>query len=110
MARTARIETAMDAFMSIDARAVQPSVLFVDRHTIDLADVPDRVEVAEQQDLARSTGELGPDVIAAKRLRKPRHRRSSVGQHGGERGATAINGGLVGARGLELDQSVDRSL
>ena len=65
-ARTASIADGDAGLHVEDAGAVEPPVLLAQRHALELADVPDRVEVAEEQRLAgRSLAELRAEVIAA---------------------------------------------
>ena len=74
-ARAAAIPSAMPAFMSNEPGPVQPALLAPDRHSRQLADGPDRVEVAEQQHL--------PIAVAESRRARDRPRRSrSAARHG----------------------------
>ena len=53
-------------------------------------------------------GDAGPKVVAALRLRQHLDLRADLPKHPGEHGAAAIDRRLVGARGLEPDQRLDR--
>ena len=79
----------------------------VQRHPLERADRPDRVEVAEQQHRAPRAGDASPKVVAALRLRQHLDVRADLPKHSGEHGAAAIDRRLVRAGGLEPDERLD---
>ena len=87
---------------------MQPSIRARERHALQLADRPDRVEVADQEDLRRAASELGEQVIAAIGSRQARDASADRFEAAGELRAAAIDGGLVGRRRLEAHQRLGR--
>ena len=91
-----------DAGLHVEhARSMQAAARPRQRHAVELADRPDRVEMAEQQNLRRAAAKLREQVIAAIGSRQSRHPSSDRLEPRGERGAAPVDGGLVGRRRLE---------
>ena len=121
--RAAREHADGDARLHIeDARTVQPPVDARERHPVELADGPDRVEMTEEQDLARpfvtrATSavsridrviELDAQMIAALDARQRRDTATDRVETRGELGAAAIDCPLVGGRRFEAHERFDR--
>ncbi len=90
-----------------DAGTVQPAGFLANRHAIELADRPDGVEVAEQQDAAPDARKLGADVIAAGAAVEARDRSADRFEAPRQLRAAPIHGGLVGAGRFERDEGLD---
>src|SRR5437867_4790523 len=78
-----------------DAGTVQAPVAFSERHEAELSDIPDRVEVAKQQDLSIAPAELGAKMIAGDGLCDGRDARADRLQALSELPSAGVNGRLV---------------
>src|SRR4051812_30577908 len=107
--RTRREHRDSDAGFHVeDSGPMQPAVLLLERHALDLADRPDGVEMAEEQDLIRTAAELGEQMIAAIRTREPRDARADRFKTPLQFGPAAIDSRFVRRRRFEADERCNR--
>ena len=82
-------------------------MLLANGHSLDLADIPHRVEVAKEEHPPRAARELGAQVIAALTLREHPDVRAGLPQHVCECGAAPVDRSLVVAGRLERDERLE---
>jgi hypothetical protein len=78
------------------------------RHAIELADRPDGVDVAKQEDLRRSAAKLGEQMVTAFGPRQPGDPSADRGEARRQLGPAPIDGRLVGCRRLQADEGFSR--
>jgi len=81
------------------AWAIQAAGLALERHAIELADRPDRVEMAEHQDLASAAAETHSQVVPRRRCRDARDDTAQCGQPRRQLSTTVVHRhGIVAGR------------
>ena len=107
-ARARRQRRQADAGLHVEhAGPVQPAAFALERHPLELADRPHRVEVAEQEDLPRAAAEAGAQVIAGGGRWHARHRAADRLEPRRQLGAAAIDRGRIVARRFDRDERFD---
>jgi len=91
-----------------DAGAMEAAVGSRERHPLELAHRPHRVEMAEQQNLRRAAAEFREQMIAAIGARQSRNTAADRLEPRGELGAASIDRGLVGRRRFDPHERFGR--
>jgi hypothetical protein len=87
---------------------VQAPVADAERHSLELPDWPDGVDVPEHEQLSRACPELRAEVIASGLVRNDRHDGAQIGETAGELRTASIHGDLVGGGRFQPHERVDQ--